>query len=623
MTNKLNNEPRLTLQQPSNYLLLEAVVTVYKNAPIESADTEARVRAMLFSLDDVISEVLADKARVNSVARGQTVENKETIYRESWGALNAWIETKIAKKKGAEVPMLGSFTWELKHQGDGRVMSRPIFLMSDSFVKDHGVKRQRIHKSPDIVKAEEINYSKLAIKYSKSLSKDMVFSGTRDIIKKIGDFVDRSYEFEVEFSFGILKSKEKKVKFEFNQSRLAAILPENMRIGVLSNNDQPADVDAMSESGVSEISSNQIDAERYEKMMKDSAPVPTIKPFAVPKLTIQNTGKPGESSLPSINDRTADLGASTGVSFDKTIMQGQDEELPMQSPTTQTDIYEGEGVEAEDKFRDTMGRNIPEQDRPLSPRVVELMAAMDQSLNAPKTDKFQQRKRAQERVEMQAYMRSLDGIEGSAKEEERILKQSEQLLNEWEDKTRTKVEAFHNSKKTINGWLHEQMATNKAKTDAEKATKLKFQPSFFLPDDAGNVLMPSGSVPGGPHKAEIKDGLKKDLKYQIDYNARKAAVEKAKQLEEEKDYLDHVAMEIDLEAIQSRADHLSKQSSMLESWERDAHIRNLQKLKSTGVNAVKDYIYVNLPDANTTKEALRTGGFTSIGYDTRTGKLPN
>ena len=226
---------------------------------------------MPFTFEDIIREVLSDKAHISTISRGQTAANKETIYRESWEALNAWIETKISKKKGAEVPMLGSFTWELKHQGDGRVMSRPIFLMSDSFVKDHGVKRQRIHKSPDIVKAEEINYSKLAIKFSKSLSKDMVFSGTRDIIKKIGDFVDRSYEFEVEFSFGTFKSKEKKVKFEFNQSRLAAILPENMRIGVLSDNDQP-DVDTMTEDGSSELSNNQIDTSRYEKMMKDGRP---------------------------------------------------------------------------------------------------------------------------------------------------------------------------------------------------------------------------------------------------------------------------------------------------------------------------------------------------------------
>lgn len=576
---------------------------------------------MSYTLDDVVADILNEKARVVTVSRGQTSENKETIYRESWAALNTWIETKLAKKKGAEVPMLGSFTWEMKHQGDGRVMSRPIFLMSDSFVKDHGVKRQRIHKSPDIVKAEEINYSKLAIKYSKSLSKDMVFSGTRDIIKKIGDFVDRSYDFEVEFSFGTLKSKEKKVRFEFNQSRLAAILPENMRIGVLAASEQP-DLDAMSETGVgTEVSSNQIDTERYEKMMRDVAPVPTIKPFAVPKLAIRK--KTTEAPLPAISDSGRDMGAST-VSFEATGIMGETQgEMPMESPTTQADVGEEEGVEASEQFRDSMGGKIPAQDRPLSPRVVELMAAMDQSLNAPKIDKTLQRKRAQDRVEMQAYMRSLDGIEGSAKEEERISKQSKELLDDWEDKTRTKVEAFHDSKKTINGWLHEQMATNKVKSDAEKASKLKFQPSFFLPPNAGNVLMPSGSVPGGPHKTEIKEGLKKDLKYQIDYNARKAAIEKAKQLEEEKDYLDHVAMEIDLEAIQKRADHLSKQSGMLESWERDAHIRNLQKLKNSGVNAVKDYIYVNLPDASATKEALKTTGFTAIGYDTRTGKLPS
>jgi hypothetical protein len=582
---------------------------------------------MSYSLGDVITECINEKSRAITVSRGQTLEAKETIYRESWEALNAWIETKIAKKKGAEVPMLGSFTWELKHQGDGRVMSRPIFLMSDSFIKDHNVRRQRIHKSPDVVKAEEINYSKLAIKFSKSLSKDMVFSGTRDIIKKIGDFVDRSYEFEIEFSFGLLKSKERQVRFEFNQSRLAAILPENMRIGVLPAADQS---DNMSESGMSQQDEqqtfNQIDAARYAKMMKDSAPVPTLKPFAVPKLTLKNDKAP----LPGINSGTTTVNFADTLPMERQQVSTRSEEAPpLQSPTTNGVTQQQEmsataasaAAAEEEGMRDTMGRTVPQQDRQLSPRVVELMAAMDQSLNEPKVDKYELRKRAQDRVEMQAYLRSLDGIEGGAKEEERIDKQSEQLLTEWEDRTRQKVDAFHQSKKTINGWLHEQMASKKVKADEAKALKQKFQPSFFLPDNAGNVLMPSGSVPGGPHKTEIKEGLKKDLKYQIEYNARKAAIEKAKQLEEEKDYLDHVAMEIDLEAIQARHDHLSKQSSMLESWERDAHIRNLQKLKTSGTGAVKEYIYVNLPDAHEAKETIRTSGFTGIGYDTRTGKL--
>jgi hypothetical protein len=580
---------------------------------------------MLLTLDDILTEILREKASSISLARGHTTENKETIYKESWAALNAWIETKLSKRKGAEIPMLGSFTWEMKHQGDGRVMSRPLFMMSESFVKDHKVRRQRIHKSPDIQKPEEINYSKLAIKFSKSLTKDMIFAGTRDIIKKIGDFVDRSVEFEVEFTFGVFRSKERQVKFEFNQSRLAAILPENMRIGTLSG---------PGEEGGEESANQQIDTARYEEMFRQAqasstASGQTNKPFAVPKLALKGTTS--GAALPALVKEDAS-DATSAVSFGDTepyqaagtegegmdmantaAFEQQAVQPPPDSPTTA-----GEG---ERELKDTLGRTIPKQDQTLSPRVVELMAAMDASLNAPMVDKVELRNRAKTRVEMQAYLRSLEGIEGDAKEEEKITRDAMTQRRDWEERTRKKVEAFHKGKKTINGWLQDQMATNKGKADRHKAEKLKFQPSFFLPDNAGNVLMPSGSVPGGPHKAEIKEGLKKDLKYQIAFNERKAALEKAKRLEEEKDYLDHVAMEIDLEAIQSRAEHLSKQSSMLESWERDAHIRNLHKLKTSGANAIKDYIYVNLPDASEAKETLKASGFASIGYDTRTGKL--
>jgi hypothetical protein len=118
---------------------------------------------------------------------------------------------------------LGSFTWEIKYTGDGSTVSRPIFIMSESFLKDHRVRRQRVHKTPNTVAAEEINYSKLAIKFTKTLTKDMIFTGTRDIIKKIGDFVDRMYEFEIAFSFGTLKCKERKVRFDFNQNRLIQV----------------------------------------------------------------------------------------------------------------------------------------------------------------------------------------------------------------------------------------------------------------------------------------------------------------------------------------------------------------------------------------------------------------
>ena len=56
----------------------------------------------------------------------------------------------------------------------------------------------------------------------------------------------------------------------------------------------------------------------------------------------------------------------------------------------------------------------------LSPRLVELMAAMEESLNAPAVDKVELRNRAKERVEEMAYLKSLDSIEKEAEFEEKI-----------------------------------------------------------------------------------------------------------------------------------------------------------------------------------------------------------
>jgi hypothetical protein len=100
---------------------------------------------------------------------------------------------------------------------------RPIFILADDFVKTHHVKRPRIHHIPQLTNTEEINYSMLAIKHSKVLTKDMVFNGLRDIFRKIGDFISRGYELDIEFTIGRLCAKEYRVKFFFNQSRLLQV----------------------------------------------------------------------------------------------------------------------------------------------------------------------------------------------------------------------------------------------------------------------------------------------------------------------------------------------------------------------------------------------------------------
>ena len=106
---------------------------------------------------------------------------------------------------------------------NGETHCRPLFIISDAFVKNFRVRRARIHRIPQLTPVEEVNFSMLAIKFSKHLTKDMVFSGVRDIVRKIGEFICRGNEVSIEFPFGTLTAKENRVKFHFNQTRLIEV----------------------------------------------------------------------------------------------------------------------------------------------------------------------------------------------------------------------------------------------------------------------------------------------------------------------------------------------------------------------------------------------------------------
>jgi hypothetical protein len=189
----------------------------------------------VYNIQHIINEIIDERSKMTSTKSGSKVlqtDAKVEIYWETWAILIAWIESQLAKKAGATLPLLGSFTWEVRDS-----LFRPIFLLSDQFIKTYNVKQQKSHKKLNTVPSEDINYSKLAIKFSTALTKDMVFSGVRDIVKRISTFFERGYETEVDFTFGILKFKDKRVKFEFNQGRLKKIMPSNAFDNVVMKND--------------------------------------------------------------------------------------------------------------------------------------------------------------------------------------------------------------------------------------------------------------------------------------------------------------------------------------------------------------------------------------------------
>jgi hypothetical protein len=67
-----------------------------------------------------------------------------------------------------------------------------------------------------VLPIEELNFSKVAIKYSGELTKDQAFTGWRLLVRQIGDVIGQGRAANLEFSFGKLVAKERDARFAFS-----------------------------------------------------------------------------------------------------------------------------------------------------------------------------------------------------------------------------------------------------------------------------------------------------------------------------------------------------------------------------------------------------------------------
>lgn len=63
---------------------------------------------------------------------------------------------------------------------------RPVFILSEGFCRAHGLPHKRVLRPPLFKKAAEVvNYSKLAIRYTTSMTKDMMYGALREIFRGV------------------------------------------------------------------------------------------------------------------------------------------------------------------------------------------------------------------------------------------------------------------------------------------------------------------------------------------------------------------------------------------------------------------------------------------------------
>eukprot|EP00294_Goniomonas_avonlea_P008895 CAMPEP_0114557036 /NCGR_PEP_ID=MMETSP0114-20121206/9610_1 /TAXON_ID=31324 /ORGANISM="Goniomonas sp, Strain m" /LENGTH=408 /DNA_ID=CAMNT_0001742285 /DNA_START=178 /DNA_END=1404 /DNA_ORIENTATION=+ len=93
--------------------------------------------------------------------------------------------------------------------------AQPVFVLSERFLQQHPVKFRKPVESPE-VKSEELNFCKLAIKFSQTLSKDVASAATRRLIAKLGQAMGRGAEVLIDFGVGRLYSRDKQAFFVFD-----------------------------------------------------------------------------------------------------------------------------------------------------------------------------------------------------------------------------------------------------------------------------------------------------------------------------------------------------------------------------------------------------------------------
>ena len=147
-----------------------------------------------------------------------------------WLALCKWIVDMFDKGKGVHVVTLMQLSWvpdeaeaEIYGGGkDGLMVLRPVWRLSEGFEKSHKLSckhksDQRRPEDADVMaKMEEINFHKLAMRYSKSLTKDQCFSALRDMFRRLGQVVGVGRDAKVFFGVGDFCCSGNKAQFVFD-----------------------------------------------------------------------------------------------------------------------------------------------------------------------------------------------------------------------------------------------------------------------------------------------------------------------------------------------------------------------------------------------------------------------
>ena len=162
-------------------------------------------------------------------------------YLTAWLATMKWIDSQLRVSRGAALANFGKFT--LSTGPSGKIS--PVFVLNEQFARRYGIHTEVILKRK-LEPIEDINYSRIALQYSKVLIKDAVRTCLKHLLNEISSNISSGVSLSINFGFGVLNASSMKVVFKFGgvgSSKLSgatAKLETELRKGKGEGSEAPA-----------------------------------------------------------------------------------------------------------------------------------------------------------------------------------------------------------------------------------------------------------------------------------------------------------------------------------------------------------------------------------------------
>ncbi|KAK1932546.1 hypothetical protein P3T76_012130 [Phytophthora citrophthora] len=182
-----------------------------------------------------LNHLLNDCSSRLSRTKGAADKKRETLE-DVWRAFNDWIESRFNKGKGVHIATFATITWETFTNSRNQPKLRPAFFLSDTFIKTYGLSQKRLPlPGANLASLEDINFTKIAIKFSHNLIKDIVFCAIRDILQKIGMVASTGVPVSIAFNFGRLIAKNRCVSMLFDPLRFPRSFEDKITRSMISS----------------------------------------------------------------------------------------------------------------------------------------------------------------------------------------------------------------------------------------------------------------------------------------------------------------------------------------------------------------------------------------------------